>query len=66
MAKYGISESELNLVKQQAARRATLRKEFLMQRTNPFKHASEAGYVVCLLRNVVINRIEHNKEKQIS
>ncbi|XP_063622356.1 NADH dehydrogenase [ubiquinone] 1 beta subcomplex subunit 4 [Cydia splendana] len=45
MADYGISEKELNLVKQQAARRAELRKQFLMQRTNPFKHASEAGYV---------------------
>ncbi|XP_028172793.1 uncharacterized protein LOC114361803 [Ostrinia furnacalis] len=42
---YGISDAELNLIKQQAARRAGLRKEFLKQRTNPWKHASEAGYV---------------------
>lgn len=47
MAKdYGMSEQELNLVKLQAARRAGMRNEFLKQRTNPFKHAAEAGYVV--------------------
>ncbi|CAG4928943.1 uncharacterized protein LOC123696748 [Colias croceus] len=43
--KYGISEAEFNLIKKQAARRAELRREFLKQRTNPFKHAAEAGYV---------------------
>lgn len=42
---YGLSDAEFNLIKQQAARRATLRQEFLKQKTNPFKHASEAGYV---------------------
>lgn len=43
---YGISEQQLNLIKVQTARRAEMRREFLKQRTNPFKHASEAGYVV--------------------
>ncbi|XP_013193660.1 NADH dehydrogenase [ubiquinone] 1 beta subcomplex subunit 4 [Amyelois transitella] len=42
---YGLSEEEFNVIKQQAARRAAMRKEFLKQSTNPFKHASEAGYV---------------------
>ncbi|KAM3960053.1 NADH dehydrogenase (ubiquinone) B15 subunit [Aphomia sociella] len=42
---YGISDAELNVIKQQASRRAELRKEFIKQRTNPFKHASESGYV---------------------
>ncbi|CAG9132615.1 hypothetical protein JYU34_017327 [Plutella xylostella] len=42
---YGISEQQLNLIKVQTARRAEMRREFLKQRTNPFKHASEAGYV---------------------
>ncbi|PZC86873.1 uncharacterized protein LOC135117074 [Helicoverpa armigera] len=42
---YGVSEAEYNLIKQQAARRAALRNEFIKQKTNPFKHASEAGYV---------------------
>ncbi|CAH1636641.1 unnamed protein product [Spodoptera littoralis] len=42
---FGVSQAEYNLIKQQAQRRAELRKEFLKQRTNPFKHASEAGYV---------------------
>ncbi|CAB3254289.1 unnamed protein product [Arctia plantaginis] len=42
---YGISDAEFNIIKQQAARRATLRKEFIKQKTNPFKHANEAGYV---------------------
>ncbi|CAG9787955.1 unnamed protein product [Diatraea saccharalis] len=42
---YGISDADLNIVKQQAARRAAMRKEFFKQSTNPWKHASEAGYV---------------------
>ncbi|CAH0683333.1 unnamed protein product [Spodoptera exigua] len=42
---FGVSAAEYNLIKQQAQRRSELRKEFLKQRTNPFKHASEAGYV---------------------
>ncbi|XP_075975469.1 NADH dehydrogenase (ubiquinone) B15 subunit [Anticarsia gemmatalis] len=42
---YGVSDAEFNLIKQQAAKRANLRKEFIKQKTNPFKHASEAGYV---------------------
>lgn len=46
MAKYGISEAELNLIKQQAARRLEMRKEFIKQKTNPWKHAAEAGYLV--------------------
>lgn len=44
--KYGISESEYQLIQKQAARRAELRQEFLKQRTNPWKNAAEAGYVV--------------------
>lgn len=43
---YGLSQQELNIIKIQASRRAEMRKEFLKQRTNPFKHAAEAGYVV--------------------
>ncbi|KAG6447865.1 NADH dehydrogenase [ubiquinone] 1 beta subcomplex subunit 4 [Manduca sexta] len=43
--KYGISEAELNLIKVQAARRATMRQEFMKQKTHPWKHAAEAGYV---------------------
>ncbi|XP_014356883.2 NADH dehydrogenase [ubiquinone] 1 beta subcomplex subunit 4 [Papilio machaon] len=43
--KYGISEEEYKLIQQQASRRAELRREFLKQRTNPWKHAAEAGYV---------------------
>ncbi|XP_072932466.1 NADH dehydrogenase [ubiquinone] 1 beta subcomplex subunit 4 [Epargyreus clarus] len=43
--KYGISESEYQVIQKQAARRAELRKEFLKQRTNPWKNAAEAGYV---------------------
>lgn len=43
---YGISDAELNVIKQQASRRAEMRREFLKQKTNPWKHASEAGYVV--------------------
>lgn len=46
---YGISDAELNLIKQQASRRVALRQEFQKQQTNPFK--SEAGYVVSTLRN---------------
>ncbi|XP_053604680.1 NADH dehydrogenase [ubiquinone] 1 beta subcomplex subunit 4 [Plodia interpunctella] len=42
---YGLSDAEFNIIKQQAARRAAMRKEFLKQKTNPYKHASEAGYV---------------------
>ncbi|KAJ8723545.1 hypothetical protein PYW08_003457 [Mythimna loreyi] len=42
---YGVSDAEFNLIKQQAARRAGLRQEFMKQKTNPFKHATEAGYV---------------------
>jgi hypothetical protein len=45
---YGMSDAELNLIKQQAARRADMRKEFLKQRTNPWKHSAEAGYVVSI------------------
>lgn len=52
---YGISDAELNLIKQQAARRADLRKEFLKQRTNPWKHASEAGYVVSIHYVISLN-----------
>lgn len=44
--KYGISENKFKLIQMQAERRAELRKEFLKQRTNPWKNASEAGYVV--------------------
>ncbi|OWR51632.1 NADH dehydrogenase [ubiquinone] 1 beta subcomplex subunit 4 [Danaus plexippus] len=43
--KYGISENKFKLIQMQAERRAELRKEFLKQRTNPWKNASEAGYV---------------------
>ncbi|XP_026488657.1 uncharacterized protein LOC113395303 [Vanessa tameamea] len=43
--KYGLSESEYQLILKQAARRAEMRKEFLKQRTNPWKNAAEAGYV---------------------
>ncbi|XP_026736524.1 uncharacterized protein LOC113500062 [Trichoplusia ni] len=42
---YGVSDAEFNIIKLQAARRAGLRKEFMKQQTNPFKHATEAGYV---------------------
>lgn len=45
---YGVSDAEFNIIKQQAARRATLRQEFNKQKTNPFKHANEAGYVVSI------------------
>ncbi|CAK1541907.1 unnamed protein product [Leptosia nina] len=43
--KYGISEAEYAIIKKQAAKRAEMRREFLKQRTNPFKHAAEAGFV---------------------
>lgn len=46
---YGVSDADLNLIKQQAARRAEMRKEFLKQKTNPWK--GESGYVVSTLRN---------------
>lgn len=49
MAQYGISESELKIIKDQAARRAQMRAEFIKQKTNPWKHASEAGYVVSII-----------------
>ncbi|KAL4704785.1 hypothetical protein ACJJTC_015032 [Scirpophaga incertulas] len=42
---YGLSATDLKIIKQQAERRAEMRKEFLKQRTNPWKHASQAGYV---------------------
>ncbi|XP_026319292.1 uncharacterized protein LOC113229828 [Hyposmocoma kahamanoa] len=42
---YGISEAELQLAKTQAARRLEMRREFLKQRTNPWKNAAESGYV---------------------
>ncbi|CAH4037912.1 unnamed protein product [Pieris brassicae] len=42
---YGISQTEYELIKKQAARRAEMRREFIKQRTNPFKHAAEAGFV---------------------
>lgn len=52
---YGVSDAEFNIIKLQAARRAGLRKEFMKQQTNPFKHATEAGYVVSVsLRNFII------------
>lgn len=51
---YGISDAELNIIKQQASRRAEMRKEFLKQRTNPWKHASEAGYVVSIYYVIVL------------
>lgn len=47
--KYGISEGHFKLIQAQAARRADLRREFLKQRTNPWKNASEAGYVVSFI-----------------
>lgn len=63
---YGVSDAEFNLIKQQAARRAALRKEFMKQKTNPFKHASEAGYVVSIkLRNLFILRCLEFKYKQM-
>ncbi|CAH2267869.1 jg12945 [Pararge aegeria aegeria] len=43
--KYGISEGQFQLIQKQAERRAEMRQEFLKQRTNPFKHAAEAGYI---------------------
>lgn len=46
---YGISQAEYELIKKQAARRAEMRREFMKQRTNPFKHAAEAGYVVSFI-----------------
>lgn len=46
MADYGISEAELSLVKKQQARRMEMRKEFLKQKSNPWKHAAEAGFTV--------------------
>lgn len=59
---YGVSDAQFNLIKQQAERRAGLRKEFLKQKTNPFKHASEAGYVVSVkLRNFIIESSSINK-----
>lgn len=50
---YGISDAELNLIKQQAARRVAMRQEFQKQKTNPWKNAGESGYVVSVysLRN---------------
>ncbi|KOB65260.1 NADH dehydrogenase [Operophtera brumata] len=42
---YGISDAELNLIKQQAARRVAMRQEFQKQKTNPWKNAGESGYV---------------------
>lgn len=44
--KYGLSAEEFQLVQKQAARRAEMRREFYKQRTNPWKNAAEAGYVV--------------------
>lgn len=59
---YGVSDAEFNLIKQQAAKRATLRQEFLKQKTNPFKHANEAGYVVSFkLRNFIVKNTSINK-----
>ncbi|VVC88056.1 unnamed protein product [Leptidea sinapis] len=43
--KYGISEAEYAVIQKQAARRAEMRREFLKQRTNPFKHSTQSGYV---------------------
>ncbi|XP_045769895.1 uncharacterized protein LOC123870571 [Maniola jurtina] len=43
--KYGISDGDFKLIQKQAERRAEMRREFLKQRTNPWKHAAEAGYV---------------------
>ena len=59
---YGVSDAQFNLIKQQAERRAGLRQEFLKQKTNPFKHATEAGYVVSVkLRNFIIENSSINK-----
>ncbi|XP_023936122.1 uncharacterized protein LOC112044485 [Bicyclus anynana] len=43
--KYGISDGQFKLIQKQAERRAEMRREFLKQRTNPWKHADQAGYV---------------------
>ncbi|CAD0201947.1 unnamed protein product [Chrysodeixis includens] len=43
--KYGFSDLECKIILDQIERRAKLRKEFLKQRTDPCKHANEAGYV---------------------
>lgn len=65
--KYGISEAQYKLIQQQASRRVELRREFLKQRTNPWKHAAEAGYVVSielrnfLKQNIVLNSYNSTK-----
>ncbi|KAI8421423.1 hypothetical protein MSG28_007240 [Choristoneura fumiferana] len=45
MADYGFSDIECKIITEQIKRRKAMREEFLKQRTNPYKHASEAGYV---------------------
>lgn len=49
MSDYGFSEIECKIITEQIKRRKAMREEFLKQRTNPFKHASEAGYVVSII-----------------
>ncbi|KAJ2950892.1 hypothetical protein O0L34_g5255 [Tuta absoluta] len=58
---YGVSESEFNLAKQQAARRMELRKEYIKQKTNPWK--GEAGYVfdtsIQQFTSMKVTQLEH-------
>ncbi|XP_059053029.1 uncharacterized protein LOC131847457 [Achroia grisella] len=45
MSKYCFSDIELKIISDQIERRAKYRQEFLKQRTDPCKHAQQAGYV---------------------
>lgn len=51
MAQSCFSDLECKIICEQIERRAKYRKEFLIKRTDPCKHATEAGYVVsiCIL-----------------
>ncbi|GBP52092.1 NADH dehydrogenase 1 beta subcomplex subunit 4 [Eumeta japonica] len=42
---HGISPVDCKIIQAQAARRAQMREEFLKQKTNPWKHAAESGFI---------------------
>ncbi|XP_063534854.1 uncharacterized protein LOC134744853 [Cydia strobilella] len=42
---YGFSALECKIIQEQIKRRQCMREEFLKLRSDPYKHAAEAGYV---------------------
>lgn len=61
----GFSEIECKILLNQIERRAKYRKEFLKLRTDPFKHAQEAGHVVSKIGQNMFNIINSTLIKTI-